>query len=533
MSSNSSKAKRDKKYRSDNDDKNKHKSTRSGKNTLFSEFESIINKGKEKEKPKTKKDKKRNAVDSSDDDNRHSDSDESSEVQHRKNKKPKLKNHKPSNSSKSDEEESGKSTKTSGSDNDTKDNEDSGNENDNSEIVDNVENSDSDSSLGIKKKKKGKKKYFHKSIFTPFLKNQLQFYIRNVLFQKVKIVDESHLEAGGNIIQEVLEKLKIDKSSKNINAYINEIRQIIKRVISSRRGYIKKQIGKKFEGELINLKMLLFSCIEYKHTHASTKDLIKSKKLSFEMLESLNCCFKDGFEQDPNVRQIWYIFCYHFLPLINRNWKKCLVGSRLLKPTFLYEHITTSDQAMVFWLLKSWEPKMKVQCAKNWPSVPKQSVEGEQELKAGLKEYITYYNVISEFEAMEDGELAGRWSDIFWETMILQHPKTYKKGIQEADQHLEDQESEDQNKLVALPGLDTIKFPGRLGQRKSFKLSDATVIDNQSQQIDSNSNNVAVSGDYSENGSDVLQANSNQTEIDTANLTNQLFLDEIKNPTGV
>jgi hypothetical protein len=43
-------------------------------------------------------------------------------------------------------------------------------------------------------------------------------------------------------MKEVFEKLKIDKSSSNMNAYVNEIRQIIKRVISSRRGYIKKKL---------------------------------------------------------------------------------------------------------------------------------------------------------------------------------------------------------------------------------------------------------------------------------------------------
>ncbi len=113
--------------------------------------------------------------------------------------------------------------------------------------MDNVDSSDDTESGSTKRK--GKKTGHHQSIFTADLKNQLQWYIRNPLFQNIKIVDETHLYSNGNIIQDILEYLKIDKSSRNLNAYINECRQIIKRVMSSRRGYVKKRIGKKFKGE--------------------------------------------------------------------------------------------------------------------------------------------------------------------------------------------------------------------------------------------------------------------------------------------
>lgn len=163
-----------------------------------------------------------------------------------------------SNSSNTSDDDSNETNKASGSD------EDSDNENDNDDIVDNVESSDTDSLSDSKKKKKRKVTSITKSVFTPFLKNQLQFYIRNALFQKVKIVDESHLETGGTIIKEVFERLKLDKSSSNINAYVNETRQIIKRVISSRRGYIKKKIGAKFEGKL---SIFDCGCIMVIYTH--------------------------------------------------------------------------------------------------------------------------------------------------------------------------------------------------------------------------------------------------------------------------
>ena len=77
------------------------------------------------------------------------------------------------------------------------------------------------------------------------MKSLLQWYARHPLFKRVKVLDESHLDAKGSIMQEAFEKIQIDKNSKNLNAYIYEIRQIIKRSLSSRRGYVKRKIGQK------------------------------------------------------------------------------------------------------------------------------------------------------------------------------------------------------------------------------------------------------------------------------------------------
>jgi hypothetical protein len=264
--------------------------------------------------------------------------------------------------------------------------------------------------------------------------------------------------------------------------------------------------------------------------------LLKSNEVTFDMLESLNSCFKDGFEQDQNVRKVWYVFCYHFLPLINKEWKKCLVGTRLLKPTFMYDHITTSDQAMVLWFLKNLEPKMKLRKANNWPPTINNSVEGEQELRTGLKDYISYYNLILEFEAKEEGELAGRWSDIFWETMIVQHPKIYKKDMQEGEQYSGGKDSEEQESLVILPGLDhATKKPGRFGQRKSFR--DFYAVNNDKViASEDDSNNVALSEERNSNN-DIENGVDSMAEIDQTQTNpqvfNQIFIDEAKNPTGV
>lgn len=92
-------------------------------------------------------------------------------------------------------------------------------------------------------------KYEYEYTLSPVLVRNLQWHARNHLFQQIKIIDESHLDASGDLIEEALNKLKIDRSSKNIHAYINDCRQIIKRAMCSRRGYVKYEVGKKLKSK--------------------------------------------------------------------------------------------------------------------------------------------------------------------------------------------------------------------------------------------------------------------------------------------
>jgi hypothetical protein len=56
-------------------------------------------------------------------------------------------------------------------------------------------------------------------------------------------------------MQDALDKLQIDKSSKHFNAYVNDCRRIIKRAMCSRRGYVKHEIGLKFKSKLYTEQM--------------------------------------------------------------------------------------------------------------------------------------------------------------------------------------------------------------------------------------------------------------------------------------
>lgn len=108
------------------------------------------------------------------------------------------------------------------------------------EIAEDVESDDSQSSASNTKNECNKKE----TIVSAHVKSSLQWFIRNVIFQKVKIVNDSHLESNGVIMNEIFDKMKIDKNSPNFNAYVNEIRHVIRRSIATRRGYVKSEIGK-------------------------------------------------------------------------------------------------------------------------------------------------------------------------------------------------------------------------------------------------------------------------------------------------
>jgi hypothetical protein len=259
MSTKSSSSK-DKKRRGDssNNKTRESKSTRSQKGTtnddtntpLMNLFNNIIQNEQAKIMKKNKKNSTATSSDNSDD------SDDSSSHKRTKRFKKSREDSKSVPTQKGVElnnaNSNNGSTDDEGSKNSKKQSDDDSQENEASDHEDcgMTENVDSDSSSTIELNTKKKKHIAQKSIFTPHLKNQLQWYIRNPIFQKIKVIDEGHLDSSGAIIQDCLEKIGINSTSRNLNAYVNECRQIIKRTMSSRRGYVKKRIGLIFKGEL-------------------------------------------------------------------------------------------------------------------------------------------------------------------------------------------------------------------------------------------------------------------------------------------
>ena len=94
-----------------------------------------------------------------------------------------------------------------------------------------------------------KKKY---SFFQGKIKSAIQWYVRNELFQKIKVIGDEHLELNGEIVCNGLELAKFNPETDNLASYVNATRRIIKRSISSRRSYVKKKIGIMFIGTHLN-----------------------------------------------------------------------------------------------------------------------------------------------------------------------------------------------------------------------------------------------------------------------------------------
>jgi hypothetical protein len=116
----------------------------------------------------------------------------------------------------------------------------------------------------------------------------------------------------------------------------------------------------------------------------------------------------------------------------------------------MYENIiTTSDEAMTLWMIQNWEPKLKDQSEKGEKL-------GEQELRAGLKDYIQYYNLINDFKNKENGAVACRWAEIFWEELVARNPNMFKKSNRRHDLASSENigNETDQDEVILLPGID-------------------------------------------------------------------------------
>jgi hypothetical protein len=79
----------------------------------------------------------------------------------------------------------------------------------------------------------------------------LHAYVRDDLFQNIKILSNHHLETKGEIMVHCLKKLNFSETRDgNLTRFVNACRAEIRKTICSRRGYVKQQIGILMTGEL-------------------------------------------------------------------------------------------------------------------------------------------------------------------------------------------------------------------------------------------------------------------------------------------
>ncbi len=104
------------------------------------------------------------------------------------------------------------------------------------------------SAADIKKSKYQAKTTKYRSMFNVNIKSKILLYVRNELFKKIKILGNEHLQQDGAIMQEVLRRVQFNPQTDNIHAYMQECKKLLKQTMCSRRGYVKKKIGKSLRG---------------------------------------------------------------------------------------------------------------------------------------------------------------------------------------------------------------------------------------------------------------------------------------------
>jgi hypothetical protein len=154
-------------------------------------------------------------------------------------------------------------------------------------------------------------------------------------------------------------------------------------------------------------------------------DMIKTKQIDLAFIDNMKNFYKMEFINDTNVRNAWYIFCFHFLPICNKDWKDNLQKDRLRKETIMYKFVTTSDEAIVQFFLELWAPKIKEEEKNNWPEVSKSYGTGDQELKARIDDYSLIHQTLTKYKNHNEGEFATLWNNAFYAELKLHHPTAF------------------------------------------------------------------------------------------------------------
>jgi hypothetical protein len=184
--------------------------------------------------------------------------------------------------------------------------------------------------------------------------------------------------------------------------------------------------------------------------------MIKNNQWNFDSIQLMKHFYDPSYEFDKDVREAWYIYCFYFLPKVNKGWKDCLQTSRLRKKTCLFNHVTTSDEAIVQWFLELWVPKIAEEQKNNWPVQKKSFGEGEHEIKARQKEYVLIHNRVHYGRQREGKEVAFKWDDVFWQEAVVKNPNAFaEESIEKSKGNtLIYEQVQEEEACIPLPGLD-------------------------------------------------------------------------------
>jgi hypothetical protein len=342
----------------------------------------------------------------------------------------------------------------------------------------------------------------YRSIFNLNLKSKILLFVRNELFKKIKILGNEHLQPDGAIMQEALKRVQFDPEKHNLHAYMQECKKLLKQTMCSRRGYVKKKIGKTLRGKTyIICYIAIKPILTLRFSNPLFADFIKSDKLDFSFISDMQHFYKQDYVNDKNVRKSWFFFCYYFLPICNKDWKDHLQLDRLNKTEIIYKQITTSDEAIVNFFLQLWAPKIQIEKDNKWPTPIKTHGEGDQELKARINEYSAIHHSITKYKSFNKGEFATTWNDIFWQEVKEHFPNSFDQN------NIDKMMPTDTNEIdsdIPLPGIDDDHTFSMFVETRKLTSSATSSATNNIETNEENKN--------SKNSSDLLQSNENATE---------------------
>ena len=249
-------------------------------------------------------------------------------------------------------------------------------------------------------------------------------YGKDELFPTMKFVERSDpdLLFGGSIMNEIFAKLKIhingidDEDAYEIKYKIRDIFSVLTTHITSRRSYVRETLEKLIISKYKKKSQVLIYLKKIKLTIQMfiLLELIFEKRMfDITILQKFR---QPEYENDEEVKQAWFVYCYEIMRCVSLKWKKSLSKNYICSQAKLDSSITTSDEAFARWLLYLKLPnllKLAEEGNLNKEEVKKKIKQGPHDSKTNIHLYSTIYGSVK--ETRSNATTMKKWNDIFWE----------------------------------------------------------------------------------------------------------------------
>jgi hypothetical protein len=177
------------------------------------------------------------------------------------------------------------------------------------------------------------------------------------------------------------------------------------------------------------------------------KDLWQANEGLMFNISLMENFYKLDYEDDPQVRNAWYIYCYHFLRQVSSGWNTALSSRNIKNKTNMVNIITVSDEALIRWFLKIKISELTESVSPNSNTI-KLSNRISRDTKSKLWMYkLEHQNIRI---AKSDRNVVEKWNEIFWEECHLRNGNLFTSNKRVRKSNSRDIPYID----LPLPGLD-------------------------------------------------------------------------------